>query len=104
MADTDRELLKRAAAAAGPEVFGEPGCWFRYLSQNHSAVTGWNPLTDDGDALRLAARLYLWEAVRMAHRLVDDKTDIYAATRRAIVRAAAAMADSDVRDPQGGKP
>ena len=51
----------------------------------------WNPLVDDGAALRLAAKLYLWDAIRMAHRLVGAPgcADIYAATRYAIVEAAA---------------
>lgn len=49
---TDRELLELAAKAAGYEyakhggyivVFGIPG--------------NWNPLSDDGDALRLAVKL-----------------------------------------------
>lgn len=51
----------------------------------------WNPLVDDGDALRLAAKLYLWEPIRLAHREVSADVEIYAATRRAIVRAAAAI-------------
>lgn len=85
----DRDLLEQAAKAAGIE-----GDWDdvesairfkrRPLNMDH-----WNPLNNDGDALRLAVRLNLHEAIRLAHRLVDDKTDFYAATRRSIVRAAA---------------
>ncbi len=54
-----------------------------------------NPLIDDALALRLAAKLYLWEAVRLAHRLFGEPgcPDIYAATRLAIVRAAAAIGE-----------
>ena len=82
---TDRELLELAAKAAGIDGWwGQP-----YLSFIKRSGGPWNPLTDDGDALRLAAKLYLWEAVRLAHRDVSDVVDIYAATRRAIVRAAA---------------
>ena len=62
----------------------------------------WNPLTDDGDALRLAVKLRLefewWKNGIAVSR--DDlppgaiqhvEDDQYAATRRAIVRAAAAI-------------
>lgn len=68
---------------------------------------GWNPLTDDGDALRLAVTLQL-EIVPIEGGGVDVQRtteqepfgellatetgpDPYAATRRAIVRAAAAV-------------
>ena len=100
---TDRELLEQAAKAAGPEIFGEPGCYFRSLSENHSLVSGWNPLIDDGDALRLAVKLKLLidasdgfsqvcdsEGVCIAHDH-EHYSDPYAATRRAIVRAAATI-------------
>lgn len=99
---TDRELLEQAAKAAGykreihpldPEPH-RPAYWI-----------GWNPLTDDGDALRLAVKLNLLKFVECAQygramaevrygaargeywEPVGD--DPYAATRRAIVRAAA---------------
>jgi len=63
----------------------------------------WNPLTDDGDALRLAVQLDLhvhpsgdevWvsnPATSLAEDVVFEtyRGDPYAATRRAIVRAAA---------------
>ena len=52
----------------------------------------WNPLTDDGDALRLAVKLNLHKAIALAHRGITDDTDFYAATQRAIVCAAAAIA------------
>jgi hypothetical protein len=84
---TDRELLELAARAAGLRLNhqGHPTSGNYYDPPDCE----WNPLTDDGDALRLAVKLNLWEAIRMAHRLVSDTVDIYAATRRAIVRAAA---------------
>lgn len=96
----DAELLELAAKAAGivaiyPFGPGEiyvrwAGLWAaRDTSDEHGALKVWDPLTDDGDALRLAAKLYLWEAVRLAHRFVSADVDIYAATRRAIVLAAA---------------
>jgi hypothetical protein len=64
--------------------------------------TPWNPINDDGDALRLAVKLELqldlrhsFHTVRVygaAEGRIDERaTDPYAATRRAIVRAAAAI-------------
>ena len=89
---TDRELIELAAKAAGITLM-----WSRVPGRPPrlaGTLAAWNPLTDDGDALRLAAKLYLWEAVRLAHREVTAGTDIYAATRRAIVRAAAAIGEA----------
>ena len=62
-----------------------------WYQERKNSVTGkhWNPLTDDSDALRLAVKLNLHKSIAEAHRLIDDGTDIYAATRRAITRAAA---------------
>jgi hypothetical protein len=99
---TDRELLELAAKAAGMEYSDRQ--WSEY---DEDYVT-WNPLDDDGDALRLAVRLELWifspdiddlkvhvrlrnEQVSVAEKVVDDP---YAATRRAIVRAAAEIGRS----------
>ena len=88
--NTDRELLEAAAKAAGLLVKSDrDSTWI--VEDDGSPVRRWLPLTDDGEALRLAARLYLWEAVRLAHREVSGDVDIYAATRRSIVRAAAAI-------------
>ena len=96
----DRELLERAAKAAGLTIHakhqasrdacgaGDIGLWISRKS------TCWNPLTDDGDALRLAVKLNLWEPVMFGRRAeIGPDGDIYAATRRAIVRAAAALAE-----------
>ena len=91
---TDRELLELAAKAAGINLVCkqllahgmEVDAFFNLFEDGRYGC--WNPLEDDGDALRLAAKLHLWEAVRLAHREVSDTVDIYAATRRAIVRAA----------------
>ena len=89
----DKELLTLAAKAAG--------------------ITGWqsNPLTDDGDALRLALRLEMTlrpytslsrakycevELEREGRQiLLTEKvlTTLEEATRRAIVRAAAAIGE-----------
>ena len=89
--NNDRELLELAAKAAGYNQKTEPAHWLN-----------WNPLTDDGDALRLAVKLGLivncWNAARKTWVGLDDgetevtelhDDDPYAATRRAIVRAAA---------------
>lgn len=101
----DRELLELAAKAAG---YGE--VW--YL--NESSTTPYigpkyrigqpveykifDPLTDDGDALRLAVKLSMdicfganYVIVRGSVQMptVNNSDDPYAATRRAIVCAAA---------------
>jgi hypothetical protein len=99
---TDKELLELAAKAAGIEYdFCRPelgGCQIR-----KPFVSGfWNPLTDDGDALRLAVKLGLGISIPLANKRTDVVTfsgpitsvieahgDPYAATRRAITRAAA---------------
>lgn len=73
-------------------------------NQDHNGLDRaflWNPLTDDGDALRLAVRLELEIRVfnGSAHAGKQDVfwrteqvgDDPYAATRLAIVRAAAAI-------------
>lgn len=94
----DRELLELAAKAVGCEPQGmEQGLMYLLGVQY-----GWNPLTDDGDALRLAAKLemnvdighHFTEAsmIRDDTRICADERhddDPFAATRRAIVRAAA---------------
>ena len=85
----DRKLLEDAARAAGgirPDLGSQwngSGLWF---SGNGEGLL-WNPLTDDGDALRLAVQL------RMSIDCEDapDEADRNAAVRRAIVLAAANM-------------
>lgn len=92
----DKELLELAAKAAGYDVEPHPnrnkvyGLMFAYKGQN------WNPLTDDGDALRLAVKccISIEEALGWYYSGYDQEEynkDPYAATRRAIVRAAAEM-------------
>ena len=107
---TDKELLVLAAKAAGIEIVdGEHGEIVRvyYTDPNNglSRFTNWNPLTDDGDALRLAVKLEMDIDVCFASESTwtmsgyDDgcgiseqhNGDPYAATRRAIVRAAAEL-------------
>jgi len=96
---TDRELLELAAKAAGLRVRtwdGHSGAMCAIDDDRHGLM--WMPLTDDGDALRLAVKLEidLWFGCGglSAHGLAMDieedyGRDTYAATRRAIVRAAA---------------
>lgn len=104
---TDRELLERAAKAVGNVFYIEQGFVEREQFANGLCISTrkWNPLTDDGDALRLAVKLDIaiyptdheekpsaqayWPNSQGAS--VSHGNDPYAATRRAIVRAAAAI-------------
>lgn len=102
---TDRELLEAAAMAAG--VTG--GVWWDDTCDGWpDPSTHWNPLADDGDALRLAVKLgmsivyadgqieILFEG-RSGFAFNIEGDNISFATRRAIVRAAAAMAPKELR-------
>jgi hypothetical protein len=86
---TDRELLELAAKAAGVKF----DCFDSVFFDENGKT--WNPLTDDGDALRLAVKLELIDQVGVSQALdywlsrVQVGFDPYAATRRAIVRAVA---------------
>lgn len=94
----DREMLEFAAKAAGIELsywISNPGGEFFVLADDGPE---WNPLTDDGDALRLAVKLELHVfGSRIGCSINEDLfvdaadcgDDPCAATRRAIVRAAA---------------
>lgn len=100
---TDRELLEAAAKAAGHGVEFDDASGLVFMDTKFTGVL-WNPLHNDGDALRLAVALRLeldihhtGIAVRTpdGHKMLvyaEEQPDAYAATRRAIVRAAAAMA------------
>lgn len=88
----DRELLELAAKAACIDLRRLPDAWPEVMTPV------WSPLTDDGDAMRLATTLLI------SVHFFDGKTiamprfgwdvseshgdDVEAATRRAIVRAA----------------
>lgn len=113
----DRELLELAAKAAGIEYwvvrFAPKSNPIEKLHITKDGETvEWNPLTDDGDALRLAVKLQMAFDVseptstdigtvhctcptqsglscKSVTEYVDEDGDPYAATRRAIVRAAA---------------
>ena len=92
---TDKELLELAAKAAGYDL-----AWIKGKLYWKSSLGIWNPLTDDGDAFRLAVKLGLLIDTNYNHGVgvgsasfeevfEDNSVDPYAATRRAIVRAAA---------------
>lgn len=102
----DRELLELAAKAAGN--LAQWDCSDRgmmVLAPSGIDTLTWNPLTDDGDALRLAVKLGLFidtyqpattvgnvvdkDSLACKTRVEDQGNDPHAATRRAIVRAAA---------------
>ena len=114
---TDRELLEQAAKAAGYSVewverrIARIGAFKQLQHERRDgfvmAGKEWNPLTDDGDALRLAVKLHMeidhnhpadqqpWVSVRAAPSHMysvdefEDESGRMAATRRAITRAAA---------------
>lgn len=101
MSMTEREILELAAKAAGLHVIGRRDEGLLIRSDGCKTGYDWNPRNDDGDALRLAVKLDIH-----IHPCSDEKEtlcwfvqsepitelyndDPYAATRRAIVRAAA---------------
>lgn len=100
---TDRELIEAAARAIGKHLRLD------ILHDTSRPWGGWNPLEDDGEALRLAVQLGLWIACdnelgqsfaaddpegggRVALIEWHSASDSQEATRRAIVRAAAELA------------
>jgi len=116
----DRELLELSAKASGIAIEYAPAGTenidgslkkFRVISWHgpflEGTDTGWNPLEDDGDALRLAVKLKLvpYPPDKSDNRAVcrdydciyvdePPSGDPYAATRRVIVRAAAEIGKS----------
>ena len=97
---TDSELLglaATAAIAAGMNLTQHHGIWY-----DSDYDTAWVPLGDDGDALRLAVKLCMNVEVTdgfvfacsIGNFSEPAKPDREAAVRRAIVRAAAAMASN----------
>lgn len=109
----DRELLELAAKAAGYVVEWREWVTSRlaeFGTIKHTKQSGfwlggkqWDPLTDDGDAFRLAVKLNLNVDLAYGDACVvrvfnethffQERTsqNPFAATRRAIVRAAAAI-------------
>src|SRR5574343_1136396 len=105
----DRELLEFAAKAAGikkPHMIDDSGFIYWHLGDRDcETCTVWNPLENDGDALRLAINLCLEIGInpgtKKTRGFIKTETlassigvtqphdgDSLAATRRAIVRAA----------------
>ena len=101
---TDRELLEAAAKAAGKNAASDGVIYAGFVSRE------WNPLTDDGDALRLACAIAIKHELLFKIGIAPLLAKAYAhagdisarehwlgnietATRRAIVRAAAAMVE-----------
>lgn len=112
---SDRELLGLAAKAAAIEtVYWNDGWEVPSSGEGFILPSNrlWNPLTDDGDALRLAVKLSMevyidqhpagcdctevWSTLhpegQQSTVIINHDGDPNAATRRAIVRAAAEMA------------
>lgn len=106
---TDKELLQLAAKAVG--IDGVYGSILKLVGSDWDMVTAihtdgdgwWNPLSNDGEALRLAVDLEFDIAPMGYYVVVTDigghvteqeyGNDKSAATRRAIVRAAAAIVE-----------
>lgn len=96
---SDIELLELAAKAAGYNWQGllpDHGFWPQILDESPlgNRFVHWNPLTDDGDALRLAVKLNMFvrcgEFAGVESPVTSDGSgNDEVATRRAIVRAAA---------------
>ena len=93
----DRELLELAAKAVGIHLtWGGPD---KDMPRRTDTLDLWSPHTDDGDALRLAAKLLIQiypgqdevEVIQMESGYFYEPSngDVLFATRRAIVRAAA---------------
>ena len=93
---SDREMLEFAAKAAGIPLKPDFKERFDYYMADRLM---WNPITDDGDALRLAVKLRMSLDTALGQSLAiplggkdcveQHADDPYAATCRAIVRAAA---------------
>ena len=71
---TDREMLELAAKAAELPECGWMGPVYVYIKDDE--FVEWNPLTDDGDALRLAVEL----RIDVSHDEVGMKSFVYART------------------------
>lgn len=93
----DKELLDKAAKAAGI---------YKWQTRDSGVGFYWYPLKDDGDALRLAVKLgfgfeiwksrcWIWALAERNEALASEAVmdNPYAATRRAIVIAAAAIGE-----------
>ena len=101
---SDRELIELAAKAVGLFLVGYDEINGKGIAATEMPIKnlpfGWNPLTDDGDALRLAVKCKIDLILTHSdcesafdHKCIQyaepTTPDPCAATRRAIVRAAA---------------
>lgn len=102
MCKCDRELLELAAKAAGYDTKsdGEGGLT---ITVRRGVCRNWDPLTDDGDALRLASDLELEVSfgqygaiiyMKGGIKIEEISEDYRPAIRKAIVRAAAAIGET----------
>lgn len=125
---SDRELLEWAAKAAelttahkwnAERLEMTPPVLALVVHRDGELVsTGWDPLNNDSDALRLAVQLAIdfyegdddgpaayagyFDGARQKFATVRHGDDPYAATRRAIVRAAASIGKATATDGEGG--
>ncbi len=116
MADTDhKRLLEMAAKAAGisimPCTCSDPRWPFKHDESKSRKSGHWNPLVDDAHAMRLVVQCglevsfvdedaevracvgYPNDAGRITYVFEDHRGDIFAATRLAVTRAAAAIGE-----------
>lgn len=102
----DRELLEAAAKAHGKIHYDRSGLADVFLEFRDNHMYHWNPLEDDGDALRLAMQLQMtlelghkgcivkmWGWPEVSEMCHPDSSDNPECTRRAIVRAAAQIGE-----------
>lgn len=112
---SDTQLLELAAKACGmPRPVDDNGLWSAWVGSLESGHW-WNPLDDDGDALRISSKLSLdivfdcypqraMDETRKAFRVrvwavgwvkeeFDDEASKIAAIRRVVVRAAASIGE-----------
>jgi hypothetical protein len=112
MTMTDRELLEAAAKAAGIELGWDARGAHEIIPGISGNEAVWSPLDDDAQAFRLAVKLHLEIDIGVMltgiNGLLDNQKDLAseihgddpaAATRRAIVRAAASL--SQEKQPHG---
>ena len=103
-AQEQRRLLELAAKAANVDFYTPEGMdtpWCKKGFYLRGCIV-WNPIDDDGDALRLAIDLELDVSLGKSSAVIEfgrlqieelDASDPYAAVRLAIVRAAAAIGE-----------
>lgn len=107
---TGRELLELAAKAIGKRLNGwrysDDGWFYTYKGMRDDTIIQWSPLNDDGDAMRLAVQLGIpimhadpYVVTHAGKSVMSEQVteridnDPCAATRRAIVRAAAKIGE-----------